>query len=133
MSQQKEIALFLRNSEDAQQDGTLSLTQYSPADRYRRAGAALGVCWLLGGILLFPVIPILHIFLSAACWITGPALFYLRIKQDNQKHTAQGICPSCTQAITLELDNAEPLPQWNHCPACHLSVQLVAKSPSEVQ
>ncbi len=128
----RELAIDFRNSEDAQQTGNLYLTTYDKNDRIKRAVGALVVCWLLGGILVFPIIPILHIFLAAILLITGPVLFAIRIKQEDIKHRAQGTCPTCKKNITLELDNSDPLPQWTHCPECHLSVQLVALAQQEV-
>ena len=128
----QELTIDFRNSEDAQQAGKLFLTRYDKNERIKRAVGALGVCWLLGGILVFPVIPILHIFLAAILFIAGPILFAIRIKQENIKHRADGVCPSCRKTVTMELDNSDPLPQWVHCPECHLSVQLVATDSTEV-
>lgn len=127
----QELVIDLYNSEQARHTGKLFLTSYSKNDRIQRAISALAVCWALGSLFIFPIIPILHIFLSAILFITGPVLFAKRIKQEDIKHRAEGTCPSCAKDVSLELDNSDPLPQWIHCPECHLSVQLVSTAPKE--
>ncbi|WP_455203567.1 hypothetical protein [Kaarinaea lacus] len=119
--EQQEIALIFK---DESRPGRLFFTAYDKKDRIRRALLALAICLVLGTVLIFPIIPILHIFLAIGLFIAGPLLFYKRINQNEIMEKVQGVCPACDTEVDIELEGSDRLPMWKYCPQCNQSLQI---------
>ena len=124
----KEQQTVLISFKDTVRDGQLFFTAFTRNDRIKRAVLALVICLALGIPLIFPIIPILHIFLAAGLFIAGPVLFYKRLHQHDAKEKVTGACPNCAHDISIELEANEQLPLWKYCPQCNESLQISAKA-----
>jgi len=123
--EQQEVAFLIK---EESRPGRLFYTAFDKKDRIRRATLALVVCLTLGAVLIFPIIPILHIFLAIGLFVAGPSLFYKRINQEVTMEKVQGVCPACSAEIEIELEGSDRLPMWKYCPQCNQSLQITKVS-----
>lgn len=103
--------------------GSLSVLEYSPRDRLRRAILACLASWGLAALSV-PII-LAHWVLVPGFLIAGPVIAYrfYHIHAVPKKVEAQ--CPLCHQQVTIPMEASDQLPLWTYCPSCNQSVRLL--------
>jgi len=104
--------------------GFLLEKHLTPRQRFRRAALSWGLMWLLAAASAF--IPIAHFLLVPVFAAAGPALAYLRYRQQTITEAVEGQCPSCLQEFRLLLDQRTALPYRDVCPHCDRHIQIKA-------
>lgn len=88
-----------------------------------RALAVLGACWGVG--LATVIIPLVHFVVPPVMLVLGPVMAWRRYRVTLQNEKVTGSCPSCGQAISLELDPSDELPVWTYCPPSDDPIRLL--------
>lgn len=111
---------------DARSPGRWEGIEYNRRDRLVRAVTVWSVCWAGAVVLVFTLIPVVHIIGALALAVAGPVMGIRRLLLVQSAQRARGDCPVCRKFITLEMDATDRLPHWAYCPACGASLQLLA-------
>jgi len=125
MVTQEQHAVLIKGNSGAQTHGALTLSRYDRQARLTRALKILGICWLSAVGFFFTFIPAFHLLSALVLLILGPVLAYKRYNTAFINEKAQGKCPACTQAITVDFESDDLLPKWTYCPLCKAPIQIV--------
>jgi hypothetical protein len=68
---------------------------WSVFQRTARGLIALVGFWAAGAVLIFPIVPILHLILSPTCFLLGPVIAALRATEKRRLMEMKGTCPRC--------------------------------------
>ena len=102
--------------------GTVTVQEFSRAERVRRALGGLGKWW---GIALASVfIPVAHFLLVPSFLLFGMWQFLLRFRTTSLAINAHGTCPDCRTEQALELAVQWRVPQPVTCRSCHRGLRL---------
>lgn len=121
-------------SGEAREPGRWEGIEYDRRDRLMRAAIAWTVCWMGSVVLVFTLIPVVHIIGAVALAIAGPVIGIRRLRLVHSAKQAQGQCPACRKSIALEMDPTDRPPKWVYCPECGAPLQLLpAAETAEVK
>ncbi len=123
MAEHRQEKIGIKGNDTAIVSGVLNSQILSSGERIAKAGQVLALCWLLAVITLF--IPIAHFFLVPLFAIGGPVMAYMKYRAAEITENATGVCPECSDSITIKLDPSDKLPKWTYCPTCNKPLQLV--------
>ncbi len=126
MAETKLEPISIKANNGQANNGELSVQVLTSGERMGRAVKILAICWLLAVITAF--IPIAHFFLVPLFALAGPVMAFMKYRAENITENAKGICPECSESVTIELDAADQLPKWTYCPACNKPLQLIYRS-----
>ena len=87
-----------------------------------RAIKTLLLFWLIAAVCV--LIPIAHFILVPGFFIGGMVAASRKWKRTAEGIDAEGICPVCQNAVTIDLEKSAELPQWRTCPQCSESLEL---------
>ena len=101
---------------------TLDVRHRPPAERVRRSLGAFFGC-LLGGAVLV-LIPLLHILMALGALTAAIYFGIQRSREDVSLLGAQGVCPRCTQTVSLTPGGRATTERKVHCPHCREQLLL---------
>lgn len=116
--------ILIGNNAGKVRAGTLHFLRFSDKERALRALRILGIMWALA--LLTAFIPIAHFVLVPGFLVAGPVMAVMRYRVTEDMNAATGECPTCGQAITVQLDPSAHLPVWTYCPGSNDPILLQA-------
>lgn len=102
--------------------GTVTIHEFQPRERWRRALIALGKWW--GIALLSVLIPVAHFILVPSFFLYGLWQFFQRLGTASLAVGARGTCPDCGHEQALEIAPRWRTPQPVTCHHCHRGLQL---------
>jgi len=117
---------FKSQTSQAINPATISVIEFSEREQKTRGMQSLLLFWTLAIISI--IIPIAHIILVPTFLIGGVVVAKRRWNQKEEGITADGNCPACANAITINLEKKAELPQWHSCPQCNDSLELQAQN-----
>jgi hypothetical protein len=104
--------------------GVATILHRSLASRASRAGAALGVAWLLAFPAIF--LPVAHFVLVPGLIIGGVVLGAIRLAEARTLARVRGVCPRCQAALDLSPGGRYRLPRMVQCDRCRNELTLAA-------
>jgi hypothetical protein len=116
-------AIVIEDDRGGGADGTLYVRKFSTLDRVLRALVALGVLWLLA--LISVLIPVAHFVLVPGFLLAGPVVALMRYRVTEVNERITWVCPSCHDALEIQLDSSDNLPMWTYCPPAGHPIQLL--------
>jgi len=122
---------FKSQGSEAIKPATMSIATFSERERKIRGIQSLLLFWSIATISV--LIPIAHIILVPSFLIGGVVVAKRRWNRGEEGISAEGDCPSCTHAITIDLEKKAELPQWHHCPQCNDSLEFQAENGQRAQ
>ncbi len=106
-------------------DGTMRVQRFSEQECKLRAVKTLLLFWLIAAVCI--LIPIAHFILVPGFLIGGVVAASRNWKRTAEGLEADGECPVCHNAITIDLEKSAELPQWRSCPHCSESLELQSR------
>jgi hypothetical protein len=123
MSEKIEQPIQFANQSGKSNPAIMHWTKYTPKERKTQAIKVLLTMWGLA-LLCVPII-VAHFILVPGFFFAGIFLSYKKLTAgEMDAETADGDCPSCGKAISINLERDGSLPQWRYCPDCSESIQL---------
>ncbi|HKJ82513.1 MAG TPA: hypothetical protein VJ961_00660 [Mariprofundaceae bacterium] len=125
MSEKIEQPIQFAGQGDKKTDAIMHWTRYTPKERKIQALKALFGMWALA-LLSIPII-IAHFVLVPGFFIAGIFFSYKKMTAGEQDaEHADGDCPSCGKAISINLERDGSLPQFRYCPECSEPIELTS-------
>lgn len=102
---------------------TAVISEQTPAQRFGRALAGLGMCWALalGGLF----IPVAHFILVPTFLVAGVVVAVKRAREDRRLVLVRGVCPRCGAAQEFKPGGRFATGRSVDCPKCHGILTLV--------
>lgn len=123
MVTREQRVLEIRDGNGNAQPGVLHVALFDQAARNLRALKILGLLWGLAIVSIFIII--LHWVLVPGFLIAGPIMAIRKRKVAIEIEKAGGICPACSEEITLQMEADDTLPKSTYCPKCNHPLQLL--------
>ncbi len=102
--------------------GTVTIREFTRAERWRRALRGIGTWWGLGVVSVF--IPVAHFVLVPSCALYGAWQCVQRLSTSALATDARGTCPDCGREQSFELAARWRAPQAVTCRSCQRGLQL---------
>ena len=99
----------------------VDITHLSPVDRWLRAAAALGACWVAAAV--FILVPVLHFFLVPSAFLAGIGAFIYKVRLKELMSAALLKCPQCQKELPLK-KAAFNWPRRETCNQCRTSLTI---------
>jgi hypothetical protein len=118
----RRIALPLKGFGARPTEATVETAVLSPAERFKRAGAAL-LAGIAVAVIAIPI-PIVHFILVPGGVTLGLIFAMIRLRQAEVFRSARGRCPFCGTQQSFTVMGRFRLPKDVSCAHCHRKLEL---------
>ena len=105
--------------------GKISVSEYSDAERTKRALKTLAMIW--GGAIACVLIPMLHFVLVPSGLLAGPIAAYWRYGIKSEIKEGAIPCPKCGKEVMIEKQRLQ-WPMNEMCTACQSDFKLESRT-----
>jgi hypothetical protein len=118
----RRVALFLKGFGAGPTEASVETAVLSPAERFKRAGAAV-LAGIAVAVIAIPI-PIVHFILVPGGLTLGLIFAVIRLRQAEVFRSVRGRCPFCGTEQSFTVMGRFQLPKDVICSNCHRRLEL---------